>query len=124
MLFNEPLSGNGELAGGNVALAARRDEDAQAMLVARGALYAARVNALVRKKTGGKRSVDQVVLELRSQGDVALDRQRRPRLDSAVDERTELEGFLHQRPQTRRERLYGWAHSVVPSPYTNPTGKA
>ena len=37
---------------------------------------------------------------------------------------TELERFLHQRPQTRRERLYGWAHSVVPSPYTNPTGKA
>jgi putative (di)nucleoside polyphosphate hydrolase len=37
---------------------------------------------------------------------------------------TELERFLHQRPQTRRERLYGWAHSVVPSPYSNPTGKA
>jgi len=35
---------------------------------------------------------------------------------------TELERFLHHRPQTRRERLYGWAHAVVPSPYTNPPG--
>src|SRR5205823_9318760 len=37
---------------------------------------------------------------------------------------TELERYLHQRPQTRRERLYGWAHAVVPSPYTTPPGKA
>jgi putative (di)nucleoside polyphosphate hydrolase len=37
---------------------------------------------------------------------------------------TELERFLHQRPQTRRERLYGWAHAVVPSPYSNPSGEA
>ena len=37
---------------------------------------------------------------------------------------TELERYLHHRPQTRRERLYGWAHAVVPSAYTNPSGKA
>ena len=37
---------------------------------------------------------------------------------------TELERYLHQRPQTRRERLYGWAHSMIPAPYSNPTGKS
>ena len=33
----------------------------------------------------------------------------------------ELERFLHQRPQSRRQRLYGWAHSVMPTPYANPS---
>lgn len=37
---------------------------------------------------------------------------------------TELERFLHHRPQSRRERLYGWAHSIAPSPYSNPSGDA
>ncbi|HTP46732.1 MAG TPA: RNA pyrophosphohydrolase [Casimicrobiaceae bacterium] len=36
----------------------------------------------------------------------------------------ELERFLHHRPQNRRERLYGWAHVVIPSPYANPPEKA
>jgi hypothetical protein len=36
---------------------------------------------------------------------------------------TELERYLHQRPQTRRDRLYGWAHTaVLPSPYPAPPG--
>ena len=53
-------------------------------------------------------------------------------LDSVIDFKrdvyhralTELERFLHHRPQTRRERLYGWAHAVVPSPYGKPSGEA
>ena len=35
---------------------------------------------------------------------------------------TELERFLHDRPPSRRKRLYGWAHTIVPSPYGNPSG--
>ena len=33
---------------------------------------------------------------------------------------TELERYLHQRPHTRRERLYGWAHPVMPTSYGDP----
>ena len=36
---------------------------------------------------------------------------------------TELERFLHHRPQNRRQRLYGWAHAVMPSPYGQTSGK-
>jgi len=32
----------------------------------------------------------------------------------------ELERFLHGRPQTRRDRLYGWAHAEMPASYENP----
>jgi len=32
----------------------------------------------------------------------------------------ELERFLHGRPQTRRDRLYGWAHPEMPASYANP----
>jgi hypothetical protein len=50
----------------NAALAARAptDEIARAHLVARGALYAARVNALVREKSKGASSLETIVLEL------------------------------------------------------------
>jgi hypothetical protein len=33
---------------------------------------------------------------------------------------TELERHLHARPQTRRDRLYGWAHPAKPSSYADP----
>jgi hypothetical protein len=33
---------------------------------------------------------------------------------------TELERYLHGRPQTRRQRLYGVAHPVMPPSYTEP----
>ena len=32
----------------------------------------------------------------------------------------ELERYLHARPHTRRERLYGWAHPEMPASYTDP----
>ena len=32
----------------------------------------------------------------------------------------ELERHLHDRPHTRRDRLYGWAHSSMPSSYADP----
>jgi hypothetical protein len=32
----------------------------------------------------------------------------------------ELERFLYSRPQTRRERLYGFAHPEMPPSYANP----
>jgi hypothetical protein len=32
----------------------------------------------------------------------------------------ELERYLHTRPHTRRERLYGWAHPEMPPSYANP----
>ncbi len=50
---------NAELAG-----LARTDPVARAHLVARGALYAARVNALVRDRSKGGWSIDTIVLEL------------------------------------------------------------
>ena len=34
----------------------------------------------------------------------------------------ELERYIHMKPQTRRERLYGFAHPVMPSSYAEPTG--
>ena len=34
---------------------------------------------------------------------------------------TELERYLHQRPPTRRERLYGWGHPVMPASYGDPS---
>jgi hypothetical protein len=34
---------------------------------------------------------------------------------------TELERYLHLRPQTRRERLYGLAHPAMPDSYADPT---
>jgi putative (di)nucleoside polyphosphate hydrolase len=33
---------------------------------------------------------------------------------------TELERHLHARAQTRRDRLYGWAHPAMPSSYADP----
>ena len=33
----------------------------------------------------------------------------------------ELERYIHMKPQTRRERLYGFAHPVMPSSYSDPT---
>jgi hypothetical protein len=53
----------------NIELAAlaRTDEVARAHLVARGALYAARINALVRDKSKGGWSLDTIVLELLEQ---------------------------------------------------------
>jgi len=27
---------------------------------------------------------------------------------------------MHAKPQTRRERLYGWAHPVMPPSYADP----
>jgi hypothetical protein len=50
-----------------LALATRTDAVARAHLVARGALYAARVNALLRDKSKGGRSIDTLVLELLEQ---------------------------------------------------------
>ena len=32
----------------------------------------------------------------------------------------ELERFLHAKPQTRRQRLYGIAHPVMPDSYIDP----
>jgi putative (di)nucleoside polyphosphate hydrolase len=37
---------------------------------------------------------------------------------------TELERFLHQRPQSRRQRLYGLARPVALSPYAGPPKEA
>ena len=34
---------------------------------------------------------------------------------------TELERYLHVRPQTRRERLFGMPHPVMPQSYSDPT---
>lgn len=53
-------------AEGNEALAARArsDETARAILAARGALYAARVSAMIRAKSKHARSLDDVVLAL------------------------------------------------------------
>jgi hypothetical protein len=50
----------------NIALASRAATDAvaRAHLVARGALYAARINALVREKSKGASSLDTIILEL------------------------------------------------------------
>jgi hypothetical protein len=50
----------------NLALAsmAPTDDVARAHLVARGALYAARINALVREKSKGASSLDTIILEL------------------------------------------------------------
>ncbi len=50
-----------------LATLTRTDEVARAHLVARGALYAARVNALVRDKSKGGWSLDTIVLELLAQ---------------------------------------------------------
>jgi putative (di)nucleoside polyphosphate hydrolase len=36
---------------------------------------------------------------------------------------TELERYLHVRPQTRRERLYGFPHPVMPPSYADPTSR-
>jgi 8-oxo-dGTP pyrophosphatase MutT (NUDIX family) len=35
---------------------------------------------------------------------------------------TELERFMHAHPQTRRERLYGFPHPVMPPSYGEPSG--
>ena len=35
---------------------------------------------------------------------------------------TELERFMHAHPQTRRERLYGFAHPAMPPSYADPPG--
>jgi len=32
----------------------------------------------------------------------------------------ELERFAHMKPQTRRERLYGFGHPVMPPSYADP----
>jgi len=32
----------------------------------------------------------------------------------------ELERHLHDRPQMRRDRLYGWAHTAMPPSYADP----
>ena len=37
---------------------------------------------------------------------------------------TELERYLHQRPQTRRERLFGLAHPAMPDSYADPARAA
>jgi putative (di)nucleoside polyphosphate hydrolase len=34
---------------------------------------------------------------------------------------TELERYLHLRPQTRRERLFGIAHPAMPASYADPS---
>ena len=36
---------------------------------------------------------------------------------------TELERFMQARPQTRRERLYGFPHPVMPPSYADPTAQ-
>jgi hypothetical protein len=33
---------------------------------------------------------------------------------------TELERFMHAHPQTRRERLYGFPHPMMPASYADP----
>jgi hypothetical protein len=56
----------------NAALARRaREPGATPLLVARGALYAARVDALLRKKSGGKRSLEDVLAGLYAKADAA-----------------------------------------------------
>src|SRR5207344_3054336 len=36
---------------------------------------------------------------------------------------TELERYLHMRPQTRRQRLFGMARQTVPESYSDPTSQ-
>jgi putative (di)nucleoside polyphosphate hydrolase len=37
---------------------------------------------------------------------------------------TELERHLHARPQTRRDRLYGWVHPAMPPSYADPSASS
>lgn len=64
LLSVQATSARHDLGNAEAAAEARRNPMVRAQLVARGALYAARVDAALRAKSGGTRSLDEIMLGL------------------------------------------------------------